>query len=123
MAMRAAARGGCTYTVRESALKVDCGRQSLVAPGTRPTRVSITALPSSVGRSNSRAIPPSPGSYLISSSSSSSSNNNNNNDNNVHLSYAHNALIHFQCVQQPRQTAISRLQKDCVTTDRAAESR
>ena len=40
MLMQAIAHGGCTDTVRESALKADSGRQSLVAPGTR-TRVSI----------------------------------------------------------------------------------
>ena len=34
------ANGGCTATVRESALKVDSGRKSLTAPGTR-THVSI----------------------------------------------------------------------------------
>ena len=42
MSMHAIAHGGCTDTVRESALEVDSGKkkESLAAPGTR-TPVSI----------------------------------------------------------------------------------
>ena len=40
MLMRAIAHGGCTDTVRESALEVAAGRKSFAAPGIR-TRVGI----------------------------------------------------------------------------------
>ena len=59
MLMKAIAHGGCTDTVRESAMKVDSGtkknKTEIAAPGTR-TRVSI-APDFSVGRSKTdRAI-------------------------------------------------------------------
>ena len=47
--MHAIAHGGCTDTVRESALKLTLGEKSLAAPRTR-TRVSIAPGPTVLPR-------------------------------------------------------------------------